>query len=197
MTSQERLSRLQSKQPRLPLVRRDRLDREACASRAANRTAARARGTGSPRESTSPRSGASASGTTLRSIEDRHVVHERSRSSSNSGAPGARPSASASSMVAGRTWTSRTRAAAERPLEAAISEKLMSAFGGSPIRAPTTVQPPGWRATIPDALELCERTAQVTRLTPKCSASARSGGRREPGDLRPRAISSASESWTR
>ena len=85
---------------------------------------------------------------------------DRSRSSSKSGAPGASPSTSASSIVAGRTRRSSTRAPGVSPREAAISEKLISAFGGSPI-AGAGDGPPGARAHHdPGAREFVERAPE-------------------------------------
>ena len=81
----------------------------------------------------------------------------RTRSSSNSSAPGAIPNASASSIVAGRTSAASTRALASRPRERPSSDRLISVLGGSASASPVTNEPRPRPSTRPSADELLDR----------------------------------------
>ena len=121
----------------------------------------------------------------------------RTRPSRNSGSPGAMPSSSASSMVAGAVLARSTRDVAARPIRAAVSVKDSRLFGHS-LRVsppPETYQPrPCDGASAPSSTSDCSALRRVTRLMPRSWQSSRSGGRRLPDRSSPLAIRPRRES---
>ena len=118
----------------------------------------------------------------------------RTRSISTISAAGDRPSASASSNVAGRTYWEMMRAPGLRPRSRAFSVKPAKVFGPSLSRCLVTNQP-RWAAGSRRPASASSRSAcrRMVRLTPSSSERDRSLGSRDPVAHLPLARSSASE----